>query len=349
MTKRLPAIFTVSILCLAVACAAQFTRIGVTHAATPFEALTIPLYRYQAKNGSGVYAAYPAYRKLFENASNVWDEFGVVGHVYPSKQAGTMPLLALRKPASVGIASLYFYTTDIDEALAKQNSGWEAVQNYKGVVGYVATTAQAGTIAVYRYRQPTAAGGYIYAFGESENNTLKQNTGLKFEKLAFYVWAKPVEPKPSQSNFPSGQTSSNFPSAATVDLLMRPALYFNGTNSTKVNTASKYATPQKPMTLKKSEAIECAGGYCAFNLGLFVQRSNGDGPLASYALIGGPGLGSVGNSFAFEAGSRSRDFVLPIRLKMGENKVRVTIDPFAETAETNEANNSFEVTIIVQP
>jgi len=348
LTKRLTPLFAFTALLAALAFAPPAARTG--GAPSP---LTIPLYRYQAKNGSGAYAAYPAYRKQFENAS-VWNELGVVGHVYPEKQPGTMPLLALRKPAAVGVGSLFFYTTSIDEALEKQNGGWEAVQNYKGVIGYVSTSQQPGTVAVYRYRQPTAAGGYIYAFGESENGTLKQSAGLKFEKVAFHVWASPVEPKPQQSNFPTGQQNSNFPSggpgdkpATTVDLMMRPALYFNGKSSMKVETASKYATPDKAMTLQKSEALECAGDYCTFNLGFFVQRSGGEGTLTSFAQVGGPGLASVGNSFLFDAGARSRDFVVPVRLKVGENKVRVSVDPYDKTPETNEGNNSFTVTVTV--
>ena len=364
--KRLSAVFTLSVLCLAAAAAGAARVPGTRAARAAAEALTIPLYRYQSKNGSGVYAAYPAYREQFEKASNTWEKFGVVGHVYPSKQPGTMPLLALRKPAPVGIGSLHFYTTSIDEALEKQNGGWEAVQNYKGVVGYVSTTQQPGTVAVYRYRQPAGVGGYLYAFGDGENNALKQSAGVKFEKVAFYVWANPVEAM-KQSNFPSGQSNfpsggpgdkpgqSNFPSggpgdkpAANVDLLMRQALYFNGAPAAKVNTASKYATPDKPMTLKKSEALSCAGDFCTFNLGFFVQRSSAEGALTSFAQVGGPGLDSVGNSFSFAAGSRSRDFVVPVKLKAGQNRLRVDVDPSDKTPETNEANNSFTVTINVE-
>jgi len=363
--KRLSAVFTFPVLVFALAGGAHVAGPAAAAARAP-EALTIPLYRYQAKNGSGVYAAYPAYRETFEKASNNWNKFGVVGHVYPSKQPGTMPLLALRKPAAVGIGSLHFYTTSIDEALEKQNGGWEAVQSYKGVIGYVSTTQQPGTVAVYRYRQPTPEGGYVYAFGESENSALKQSAGLKFEKVAFYVWANPVE-KPTQANFPTGQsnfpaggpgdkpTQSNFPSggpgdkpAATVDLLMRQALYFNGASAAKVDTASKYATPDKAMTLKKSEALSCSGEHCTFNLGFFVQRSDGGGALTSFAQVGGPGLDSVGNSFSFAAGSRSRDFVVPVKLKSGVNRLRVEVDPSDKTPETNEANNSFTVTITVE-
>nr|MDQ3804983.1 hypothetical protein [Acidobacteriota bacterium] len=100
-------------------------------------------------------------------------------------------------------------------------------------------------------------------------------------------------------------------------------------------------------TLSKSEALECAGDHCTFNLGFFVQRSGGEGALTSFAQVGGPSLANVGNSVVFDAGVRSRDFVVPVKLKVGENNIRVSIDPFDKTPETNEGNNSFTVTVTV--
>lgn len=352
--KRMLSYLALLMLGLSQTAPARLAGPATLKATNPLDALTIPLYRFQAKNGSGIYAAYPAYVKLFDNASNNWDKFGVVGHVYPNKIAGTVPLLALRHKSNVGIASFYFYTTDINEAINKQNAGWDAVQEHKGVIGYVATSAKPGTIAVYRYRQPTAQASYIYAFGEAENNTLKQNSDLKFEKLAFYVWANPVEEQPKSSDFPTGNDddqpkNSNFPSASKVDLMMRQALYYNGKDTSKVNTASKYAMPGQAMTLKKSEAKQCVGDTCTFNLGIFIQRNSPTGTLYGYAQMLGENGFNVGNSFTFKQGQQSKDFVLPVKLKMGANKIKVTVDPYKQVAESNESNNSFEVTIVLEP
>lgn len=38
-----------------------------------------------------------------------------------------------------------------------------------------------------------------------------------------------------------------------------------------------------------------------------------------------------------------------VRLKAGENRLVVEIDPEKKTAEADEANNSFEVTVLVEP
>lgn len=310
-------------------------------AAAPDKPARIGLYRYQSKSGSGVYAAQPAYRNQFEKASPTWDQMGVVGYVYPTKQSGTMPLLSLRKSIAGSYVGIYFYTTDINEAIAKQNAGWNPVQNFKGVIGYVAMAEQPGTIAVYRYRQPTLAGGYIYAFGEAENDLLAKKTELKFEKLAFYVWEKSLDkPKSKGSDFPTGDS--------TVDLSLRAALYANGANSKSVNTSAPFATPEKSLVLKKSDALECAGLSCTFNLAFYIFRNSGAGTLTAYARIGGASLGSAGNTFIFAKGKTTKDVVLPVKLGFGENTLKVTVDPFAQVAESNENNNSFTVKIVLQ-
>jgi subtilase family serine protease len=41
--------------------------------------------------------------------------------------------------------------------------------------------------------------------------------------------------------------------------------------------------------------------------------------------------------------------VFASKLKVGENHLTVEVDPYKKTAETNENNNRFEVTIIVEP
>ena len=74
---------------------------------------------------------------------------------------------------------------------AKGSDGKPYVGIMLGVSNYAQFPAQffaPGTVAVYRYRQPDGR-SYIYAFGEAENNLLKQNP-VKFERVAFYVWAE---------------------------------------------------------------------------------------------------------------------------------------------------------------
>jgi hypothetical protein len=176
---------------------------------TTAAAQTLPLVRYQGKGGAGVYAAAPAHRKVYESNPSLWDVFGTVGHCQATKQPGTMPLLNLMRPTKFG--GEHFYTTDVNEAITVQNSSAVWVADDLGkVVCFVATSKMAGTIAVYRYRQPNGR-SYIYAFGEAENNLLKQKADLKFERVAFYVWAQ-AGGGPTQHNFPDpSPRQSNFP------------------------------------------------------------------------------------------------------------------------------------------
>lgn len=469
MSFSLRAVALLSFLCCAAAAAA---------------AQTVPLVRYQNKGGVAAYAAAPAHRKSYQANPSVWKEFGVVGHVYASKQQGTVPLLNLKRPTKFG--DEHFYTTDVGEAVAVQKSDplWAVDDFNKGVVGYVPASPQAGvTAAAYRYRQP-AGRYYIYAFGEAENNLLKKNTELKFERVAFHFYAQPISgatsspwpdaPAPAAqrpdlsvgkvsvmpngkvivavrnsgfavnqrpfdirltaydragralwsqdktitpviangsasehgieapagrtlhgvrirvtadaggqieetdegnntSDFVNGLPDLNLPGpvvkpprpsrpapapapggggqgqGAGADLMLRPALYANGAEAAKVNTAARYASPDRPLTLKRAEAVSCDGDTCVFNLGFFAQRSAAGDALATYALLSGPTFGSVGNTVSFAAGERSKGVVHSVKLKTGENRIKVEVDPYREARDPNPANNGFEVTVIVEP
>jgi hypothetical protein len=139
------------------------------------------------------------------------------------------------------------------------------------------------------------------------------------------------------------------PASAVQDFNLRAALYNNGSQTQSVNTAAKYVTPGKPITLKKSEAVGCEGDTCTFNLGFIVFRDRAEGDVSTYALIRGNTIGSVGNTVSFQNGSSSKAMVFACKLKIGENRLIVEVDPYKKLAETNEQNNSFEVTIIVEP
>jgi hypothetical protein len=152
-----------------------------------------------------------------------------------------------------------------------------------------------------------------------------------------------ILPVPSQNQLPTP------PAPVVWDLSMRLALYINGTETQKVNKQAKYVGAGKTITLKKSEALSCEGDRCTFNLAFFVFRNGATGELSTYALISGETLGSVGNSLTFPSGATTKDMVLPGKLIVGVNKLTVTVDPYKKLAETNENNNQFEVTIIVEP
>jgi hypothetical protein len=139
------------------------------------------------------------------------------------------------------------------------------------------------------------------------------------------------------------------PEPVVWDLSLRQALYVNGAETKKVDTKARYVSAGKTITLKKSEAVNCEGDTCTFNLAFFVIRNSDQSELSTYALIQGKTLGAVGNSFTFQAGAKFKDMVFACKLKVGENHLTVEVDPYKKTAETNENNNRFEVTIIVEP
>jgi hypothetical protein len=152
------------------------------------------------------------------------------------------------------------------------------------------------------------------------------------------VWAQTAKPKLPPP-----------PTPVVWDFSLRSALYANGAETKKVNTQAKYVSAGKTLTLKKSEAVSCEGDSCTFNLGFIVFRNGDQGVLSTYASIRSTTLGIVGNTVTFENGSKVKDAVFASKLKLGENKLTVEVDPYKKTAETNEGNNSFQVTIIVEP
>lgn len=139
------------------------------------------------------------------------------------------------------------------------------------------------------------------------------------------------------------------PASADQDFSLRAALYNNGAQTQSVNTAAKYVTPGKSLTLKKSEAVGCEGDSSSFNLAFFVFRNSDQVELSTYAAIKGKTVGFIGNTVTFAKGSTVQDMVLLTKLKVGENKLTVEVDPDKKLLETNEGNNSFSVTIIVEP
>jgi hypothetical protein len=438
-----------------------------TFAASLVTEKTVPLYRYQTNTGLDAFVASPdeiaSYDKLAKQADDPKNGFiffrrlMMVGHVYLSKQPQTLPLLTLFRDTNLGRS--FFYTTDIDEAVILQKNGWEMGLHNKGITCYVATKPQPGTIPVYRLQQPNGI-NVLYAFGEQERSKLAK---LNVEKIAFYVWAKPVTDEPvakktpkaakpdlsigdikevadksitfvinhhggdeaiatntvnvqltarnaqgkivwieqqpvaqelapdsgnkitlntehsmtgvkvsllvdalnkvaesDEQNNMSGavdgpvflvkgviQPTTKIP-LSLVDFNLRSALYANGAVKQKVNTAAQYATPDKPITLKKSEAIDCQGDFCTFNLGFIVIRNSSEGNASTYALIRRGTTDVAGNTVSFPAGAKTSDLVLPCKLRLGENILTIEVDPYKKTAETNENNNSFVVKIIVE-
>ena len=162
--------------------------------------------------------------------------------------------------------------------------------------------------------------------------------GLKIAFCAFTLTVLPTES--------AGQ-------GLTPDLSMRRALYFTGVKTSKIDTRAAaqggdpYVVANGSMTLKKSQATKCEAGGCYFNFGFIVTRKPTSGVLNTYGLIQIPGS-LFGNELQFADNVGSHQHVLSVKLADGVHKLKITVDPYAKTPESDENNNSFTVTIVVR-
>lgn len=139
----------------------------------------------------------------------------------------------------------------------------------------------------------------------------------------------------------------------TTDLSMRRALYFTGAKTSKIDTrgaaqgGDPYVVENGTMTLTKSQTTKCEPGGCYFNFGFIVTRKPTGGVLDTYGLIQMAG-GLTGNELQFADKVGSHHHVLSLKLADGVHKLKITVDPYAKTQESDENNNSFTVTIVVR-
>jgi hypothetical protein len=111
--------------------------------------------------------------------------------------------------------------------------------------------------------------------------------------------------------------------------------------------------PGKVLSLTQNVATKCEpDGGCYFNLGVVVWRTlNGnettDGELSTYGYFSLPDFSGTGNTIIFHDGEGVVQFIVPVKLKLGDNKVTFTVDPYKKTPEANEGNNAVTVTIRV--
>ena len=136
---------------------------------------------------------------------------------------------------------------------------------------------------------------------------------------------------------------------AQTDLSMREALYFTGANSESINLAKDvYVAKGATLNISTALAKSCDKTTCEFNIGFIGFRSpKADSVLSTYALISTDGGGMTGNTVVFAATETTKQGVFPVKLKMGRNRLTFTIDPYKKIRESNEANNTFTVNVIV--
>ena len=131
------------------------------------------------------------------------------------------------------------------------------------------------------------------------------------------------------------------------DLSMRRAAYFNFKSHAEIDLKGRRVAAGGTVHLKKAANTSCEKGECRFAVGLFVFRNlpEGGDPGFEVSLVGETTHTLV---FGFAKGEKikvARHETPP--LKMGENKLKVVLDPENKFAEADEANNSFEFTVVV--
>ena len=133
---------------------------------------------------------------------------------------------------------------------------------------------------------------------------------------------------------------------AQTDLNMRKAIYFTGTKTTAIDLAKDiYMVPGTALHLSAELRTTCDHNVCEFNVGIIAARS-GAGAISTQIRIQTDDA-TYSKDVVFGAAETSKQVILPIKLKLGNNKLTVTIDPQKATTETDETNNSFSGIVMV--
>ena len=135
---------------------------------------------------------------------------------------------------------------------------------------------------------------------------------------------------------------------AQTDLNTRKALYFTGTKTDAIDLKNDvYVANGATLNLSAELRVSCEQNECVFNVGVIATRT-GTGTLSTDVVVQ---VAKSGEKFSkpieFAANEKSKQVILPIKLNLGKNQLSVTIDPNKTTTETDEANNSFSGTVMV--
>ena len=145
-------------------------------------------------------------------------------------------------------------------------------------------------------------------------------------------------------------SANAFGQRSLTDLSMRRALYFTGAKTDKIDLKNdKYVAENGSIAVSMSNATKCEDGGCYFNIGFIAFRSPAVGTLSTFAHILKSSGGLDGNELIFADKAGTRQGVFSVKLPVGaQNKLTFQIDPHKKMAESNENNNSFSVTVIVE-
>lgn len=140
-----------------------------------------------------------------------------------------------------------------------------------------------------------------------------------------------------------------FGQSAATDLSMRRALYFTGSKTDKIDLKNdKYVAENGTITVSPLIATKCEDGGCYFNLGFIGFRSPAAGAQSAGVVLEGTAGWGSGKTLSFASNEATKQSVLSVKLATGSQKLTFKIDPYKKIAESNENNNSFSVTVIVE-
>lgn len=138
-------------------------------------------------------------------------------------------------------------------------------------------------------------------------------------------------------------------SAFGQDLSMRRALYFTGSKTDKIDLKNdKYVAADGSITVSPLIATKCEAGGCYFNLGFIAFRNPAGGAQSASVVIEGTAGWGSGKTLSFASNEATKQSTLNVKLATGAQTVTFKIDPYKKIAESNENNNSFSVTVIVE-
>jgi hypothetical protein len=135
---------------------------------------------------------------------------------------------------------------------------------------------------------------------------------------------------------------------STLDLSLRPALYVTAFHTGQLNPKDPFGSPQKAVTVFRSDNTNCDQAACGFRVGFYVFRNNALGKLTTKVKVTN-GKFSKTETVTFQPGQKVAEAVINLPVSNGGNLVTVSVDPPNEPSHANKNNNSFKTTVILKP
>jgi len=136
-------------------------------------------------------------------------------------------------------------------------------------------------------------------------------------------------------------------SQAQTDLNTRKAVYFTGAKNDSIDLKNDvYVGSGTTLTISYQLGTGCDKNVCKYNVGIIAIRT-GTGAQSTDVVIHVDKGGSFTKTIEFAPNEKIKQVIFPIKLALGKNQLTVAIDPNNKTAETDESNNRFAGTVMV--